>query len=178
MSRAIAGKVAEQGWRSIAINNTFRIAPEADMLYAADEDWWRHARNRDAYEFKGVRATCSGHPDIPLRLRVSGHLGFDPEPDAIRTGGNSGFQAIQIAMKLGASRVLLFGFDMKGGHWHGTHVVGLREAPPEHYARWAPRFETLVEPAKELGVSIVNCTPGSAITAFPFSTLEEEIRNA
>jgi hypothetical protein len=40
----------------------------------------------------------------------------------IGSGGNSGFQALNLALQFGARRVILVGFDLNlagGVHWHG-----------------------------------------------------------
>lgn len=175
MSTAVADAVQARGLPTIAINSTFRLAPWADMLYAADAEWWAHSANHDALKFAGLRVSVSEAPPGVLRLRHTGPEGFDPDPACLRTGSNSTYQAVHIAIHAGASRVLLFGVDMTGGHWHGKHPPGLRETPEEHYALFMRRFETLVEPAAKLGVDVVNCTPGSALNAFRRSTLQQEI---
>lgn len=156
----------------IAINTTHRRAPFADMVYAADADWWRHPTNADVYALPALRVTVTPVPRV-LLLRNTGRSGYDPDPTAVRTGENSGYQAIHIAMTAKARRILLVGFNMTGPHWHGTHPPGLREAPEEHYALFRKHFSSLVEPAKTLGVEIINCTPGSTITCFEHAKLED-----
>ena len=86
----------------------------------------------------------------------------------MRTGCNSGYQAIHYALQHDARRIVLLGFDMHVSadgrrHHHAPHPVqsGTR------YVQWAEYFEALVEPAADLGCEIVNCTPGSAVVAFP-----------
>jgi hypothetical protein len=129
MSQAVADAVHAAGIPAIAINSTFRLAPWADVLYAADPEWWAHPSNRDALVFKGLRLSCQPMKAV-LQLRNSGVTGFDPDPAAVRTGGNSGYQALHVAIHAGAARVLLCGYDMHGGHWHGKHPAGLKETTP------------------------------------------------
>lgn len=182
MSSEVAEKVRAAGVCAFAINNTHRLAPWADVLYAADAAWWNHPTNADAWLFVGEKfhAQAPSGEDLTPRgvrmMRVTGLQGYDPEPGAIRTGGNSGYQALHLALQRGAKRIMLFGFDFKNRaglqHWHGSHPAPLRNSEDAHLAHWARRFDSLVEPAKLLGATILNCTAGSAIEAFPFQTPE------
>jgi len=174
MGADVATIVRTAGIPAIVVNTTHRLAPWADILYAADAEWWAHPHNTDAAAFRGLRVSVAAVPGV-LRLRNTGIEGYDPAPDAVRTGSNSGFQATHIAMHAGARRILLCGFDMSGSHWHGRHVDGLRETQQAHYSKFIKRFHSIVGPAKAIGVDIVNCTPGSALKAFRFGSLEDEL---
>lgn len=180
MSPAIAEQVKLAGVASIVINTTYRLAGWASMLYAADPEWWTHPSNATARDFEGFRVSCSVVPGVPgiKTVRNTGQDGYDPDPQCVRTGMNSGYQAVHIAMHARAAKILLCGMDMNGGHWHGDHPQGLRNVPLEHYARYAAKFDHLVKPAESLGIEIVNCSPGSAIKAFRLSTLEAELCGA
>lgn len=174
MSQAVADQVRDAGLPAIAINTTHRLAHWAAMLYAADVEWWQHPNNADARQFRGLRVSCQPvGPDV-LQLRNVGTLGYVDQPDCVHTLGNGGGQALQIAIKAGAARVLLCGFDMGGGHWHGAHPAGLRETAPENYATWIGRFEK-VAPLLKARADVVNVTPGSALKCFRMSTLEKEL---
>jgi hypothetical protein len=150
----------------IAVNNTFRLAPWADMLYAADASWWAHTNRRG---FDGYEVSCSVVPGI-LKLRNAGRTGYSDDVDCVHTYGNSGAQAIQIAAKAGAARILLYGFDMKPGHWHGAHSFPLRETSPQSYRTWADEMHELADAMSARSIEVLNCTPGSALTCFPFET--------
>jgi enoyl-CoA hydratase/carnithine racemase len=95
--------------------------------------------------------------------------GISESPNAIATGSNSGYQAINIAVLAGAKRILLLGYDMKfaagkKSHWHGGHPL---QMPEGAYTRYARKFKTMLPQLERLGVAVINCTPGSAIDAFP-----------
>lgn len=167
----------------IAVNDTVLLAPWAAMLYAADEEWWtKHPRDevrRAVSLFAGLRVGATLQPvKGVMRLRVSyaprgdAHCGFDPDPGAVRTGGNSGYQAVHVAAHAGAARILLCGFDMGGLHWHDEHALPLRTTIPETYPRWIARFAELAKVLEARGIDVVNCTPGSALTCFRFMDLE------
>ncbi len=173
MSKDIADQVLAAAAPAIAINNTYLLAPWADMLYAADASWW--AAHPAAAGFEGLRVTVQDVPGT-LKLRCSGPAGFDPHPGAVRSGGHSGHQAVHIAMHAGARRILLCGFDMHGTHWHGEHAAPLRNTAAGTYGRWVEQFAELGAAALELGIQILNCTPRSALTCFPAMNLADALR--
>lgn len=178
MSQAVADAVRAARLPAIAVNDTFRLAPWADMLYAADSSWWSF-HGAEALKFAGLKVTVQEsvpHPAV-LGLRHSGAEGFDDDPECLRTGGNSGYQAIHIAAHAGAKRILLCGFDMGGGHWHGDHPKPLRNTPPPTYARWIERFKTLAPELAQRGIAVVNCTPKSALRCFPMANLKDELES-
>lgn len=176
MSQEVADTVRYTRLRTIVINTTFQLAPWADMLYAADSDWWQEYK-ATALKFAGLKVTCSPTPyDDVLQLNNSGPLGFDPNPANVRTcNANSGGQAIHVAAHAGCTRILLCGFDMHGGNWHGKHPRRLRNAGKEMFERWLPGFDPLGDDLEKRGVEVVNCTPDSRLKRFRMADLKEEI---
>ena len=161
----------------IAVNTTYRLARDADVIYASDARWW-HA-NADALQCPGIKATIEVRPrcadPLPAGVRVlrnTGRDGFDPDPSAARTYGNSGAVAIQIAAHARAARVLLLGFDMHGDHWHAPHD-DLNPTRPD-FARWRAGMARLARLLPR-GVDVINCTPGSALTCFPSMSLADAL---
>lgn len=179
MSQEVADAVHAADVPAIAINTTFRLAPWASILYAADFEWWQHPAYRDAWAFDGLKLTihtgAGPVPDGLLWLRNSGRTGFDDDPAAVRTGSNSGYQAVHIAAAAGAARILLCGFDMQGGHWHGDHPAQLKRNTPDAFEKFRAAFATLVDPLRKRGVDVVNVTPGSALECWRRARLEDEL---
>ncbi len=166
--------------RVIVVNNTYELAPWADLLYAADALWWTAPQNRlngkcnHDRPFLGFKVCVEDTPyDDVLKIKDGGKEGFDPDPATIRTGGNSGYGAIHIAAHLGCKRILLCGFDMRGGHWHEQHQIPLRAAGEGMYPRWIERFPLLGSELKARGIEVLNCTPNSALRCFQFADLGE-----
>jgi hypothetical protein len=153
----------------IAVNDAYRLAPWADVLYACDAKWWTWRKG--VPEFTGLRYTLQAQackfPNVQL-LRQTGPAGLELDPTGVRTGKNSGYQAINLAVHLGAKRIILLGYDMRGNHFFGSHPDGSR--PP--FAYCIPKFKTLLEPLRALGVEVINCTRKTALDAFPRQPLE------
>ncbi len=176
MSRTVAQAVQQANIPALVINETHRLAPWADVLYAADSAWWAH-RQDEALAFAGLKVTiddCTPFPDV-LLLKNSGREGFDADPSCLRTGNNSGYQAVHLAAHAGAARILLLGFDMRPGHWHAEHAAPLGTTNAATYERWTKRFESLATELANRNIDVVNCTPGSALACFRRSTLDKEI---
>lgn len=110
----------------IAVNDAYRRAPWADILYACDARWWRW--NDGVPGFKGIKVALIGakdgkgyegewndimYPDI-RPLAYNGIDGLEvADPRFLRTGRSSGYQAINLAVQLGAKRIILIGYDMQ-----------------------------------------------------------------
>lgn len=83
-------------------------------------------------------------------------------PNGVRSGGNSGHQAINLAFHTGAGKILLIGFDHHGTHWFGEHPI---PSNPD-FPSLEKRFEPLAKALRKQGVKIINCTPSSKLKAF------------
>jgi hypothetical protein len=176
--------------RVIAVNDAYLVAPFADVLYYADLKWRRwHAQGiartfpwrsfsaeqvREAFAgFCGQRVSIGeAKPEKDTEyLRSVAREGLSTKPDGIATGFNSGHQALNIAALSGAASVLLLGYDGRRGQ--AKHVFGdhpdKTEPPYQHMVK---HMRTTVPVLAGLGIEVFNCTPGSAIDAFPRGELE------
>lgn len=174
MNADVVHAVRFVGIPSIVVNNTFRLMPDAWCLYGADVEWWQH--NLDALEFKGLRVSVGQFKGVS-QLKNTGRVGFDPDPQNLRTGGNSGYQAVHLAAHTGAARILLLGFDMSSGHWHATHQSPLRQTHPDTYGVWIKNFETLAVALKARNIEVLNCSKASSLQCFPMADLEDVIES-
>lgn len=172
---AIRGKT-----RVIAVNDACRLAPWADMLYAADRPWWNHYRG--VPDFAGEKWTQdkSGGDEAAFRwglkcIRSERKPGLSFDPALIHQGANSGFQALNIAVLMGCRPIYLLGYDMQptGGklHWFGEHPPGVRRGVSFDLFRVA-----YVEAAPQLaaaGIPVINLSRETALTCFPRSRIDE-----
>lgn len=175
---------------TIAINDAYKLAPHANILYACDVRWWEW--HGGVHGFKGLKVTHEyekrhsdagtirpPYPGIPVVLST-GEKGYEPRQGYIKHGGNSGYQALHIAMDARPKNIILLGYDMhnKSGdqHWFGKHPSPYDSPLDTRFKRWLECFDTLVEPAKKMGIRIINCSPGSALTCFENMEVEECLR--
>lgn len=163
------------------VNLAWRLAPDADLLYAADPDWWASSEAPAPGEGPALKVTqdlraAMSRPDL-LHVPSEAGDGLSADPLRIRQGGNSGAQAINLARHLGARQVVLLGFDMAFApdgrkHWHGDHAPGLRNPPEHKLADWRASLATLAADAVREGLEIVNASRRTALTCFPRVALE------
>lgn len=163
----------------IVINNAYQIAPWADVLYACDGIWWKW-HHKDTVDFQGLRITrsLSAKRDFPDLIWIEGEThdqGLSKRQDSIVNGRIGGYQAINLAVNFGARRILLIGYDMRNidgsSHWHGDH-------PNKQRPIWKHRiahFKNMVPDLKDRAIEVINCTPGSAVDAFPMGDLKDEL---
>lgn len=163
----------------IAINDTHRLAPWADCLYSSDQQWWRY--HQGVPEFAGRKygiAPLVPHPAWGITVLVNtGQTGIETDPRGLRTGRNSGYASINLAVHVGARRVVLLGFDMGRtggrGHFFGEHPSRLTSQMD--FAACRALFQLMVDPLRTVGVEVVNASRQTALTMFPRVTLEEAL---
>lgn len=189
LTEEVAARVRRARWpeekvRVIAVNDAYRRLPYADILYACDERWWRVHIDHVRATFHGERWTTHGQGEhsgnskdgMPADWGVQfvhgkDGTGFSTDPDVLHYGQNSGFQALNMALLKGATKVILVGFDMGGrGHFFGDHPAPLHNRTD--YKAFLPPFR---EAAKGCRVPIVVATPGSALDCWPHVTLEDAL---
>lgn len=169
--------------RVIAIKDAVRIAPWADVLYCGDEKWWPH--HGPSLTFPGRRyalvasqAQADAIAPFADLLRYTGPDGIETDPSGLRSGSQSGYQAIGLAVHLGAARIVLLGYDMRGGangrvHFFGAHAHDSKKPTP-----WQQRpelFQTLVPALEARGIAIVNASRVTALDCFPRMPLAEAL---
>lgn len=184
-----------KGQRCIGINNGWEISPEdVDVCYFGDFAWWEWNHRKVIDNFGGLIVTDCGEGQMKAWPRVTAlirdyKIGLQWKfQNRLCWCKNSGATAINLAVLLGASRILLLGYDMKategapnkGNNWHGHHK---RLPRPNAYAGFIPSFlpikHDLDRMERETGrrVEVINCTPESALDVFPKLTLEVCLSN-
>lgn len=161
--------------RIIAVNTSYKMAPFCDLIYACDARWWQWQKG--VPEFTGLKYSLQRRaerwPGVTA-LRIGTHDGLSLDPTTLNTGKNSGQQAVNLAVHLGAKRIILLGYDMQKGkhgehHWHKEHP----SRTPDLYRKFLRYFSTIEEPLKQLGVEVINCSRRSALDIFPRMSLEQ-----
>lgn len=132
----------------VAVSNAYLKAPWAVALASADKRWWVHYQP----EFEGPKysvAVVSGTEQVKL---VS--------------GSNSGLLGMEVAVMLGATSLLLLGFDMHGTHFFGKHPTPLKNTEPHRFEQFKRQIAGFRK------VPVINCTPNSALDCFPKMDLQ------
>lgn len=163
------------GGRVIVVNTSYRMAPWADVLYACDTKWWDESidavRRTTAAELWTQSKDAARRHGLQL---INGRRGKGLGRDAVHYGGNSGYQAVNLAYLWGAKRIVLLGYDMqhtgRKGHWHGDHPWKLGVKPPVR--DWIPRFSVMAEGLVAEGVEVINATRETALTCFARQAIE------
>jgi hypothetical protein len=98
--------------------------------------------------------------------------------DKIHFGGNSGYQAINLAYLFGAVKIVLLGFDMQKAsgmvHWHGNHPAAInRDCPVRSFLK---NFSALAQDLNAEGVEVINATRDTALECFTRTRLEDAIK--
>ncbi len=185
--------------RCIAVNSAYLLAPWADVSYFADSHWWKwhtmgtpvqtlglsaeQVREKWA-AFKGQKCTIEnsgGNVTDPavhvMRNRdfpIHG-TGLSRDPQFLVTGRNSGFQSLNLATLAGVTTAILLGFDGKPAADGKTHFLGEhpRPCPPNAYPYYRAAMSAAERDLDDLGVTVLNASPGSAIDSFKKVRIED-----
>lgn len=167
----------------IAIKENVELCPWADVVYGCDLPWWVYRRGLP--NFKGLKlaydpGVATQFPDVK-QIKIKDKLCDDiltDEPGSVGSGGNSGFQALNLAVQFGATRILLVGFDVtdrSGAHWYGRNNWMRSNNPSEtNFRRWRKAFDRSSIAMNELGIEVLNASPTGQI-AFRRTTIEQAL---
>ena len=170
----------EDRCKVIAVNDAWQLAPWADLLYACDSRWWDAKRPPPDVAAPRLRVSqdevaCARHGLVYVPSVAS--PGLCRTPWTVHQGGNSGYQAINLAFHFGARRILLLGFDMQRtdgkSHWFGDHPPGLQVPSP--FQDFIRRFGPLAQDLSDEGVTVINCSAQTALTCFPRHTISQAL---
>lgn len=150
------------------VNDVHNLAPWADILYAADADWWDY--HEGVTKFKGQRwgndPRCCKRWGLNLVTGTSKKVFATEEP--IAYGGNSGFQIINLAYIHGHRDIWLLGYDMgyeDKKHFFGEHPQKINRT--SNYKDWIERFNKAKPIMDELGLRVTNMTRKTNLDTFP-----------
>jgi hypothetical protein len=156
--------VTRAGIPVIAVNDSWRMAPNCRALMAADLSWW--AANSPRITCNAERWTADHFTAKRFGLQLLPH----PMPGPF----NSGQRAIELAISKGAQRIILLGYDCSlanGIHWHGLHRHSTNP-DPESVAKWEREFSRLRRWVRD-DVEILNASRHTELKIFPRTTLNK-----
>jgi len=164
----------------IAINKSFMSIPTAQVIYWTDARFYRWYK-KDIDASNAVKYTInSGAPytnDVRLLKKGIRH-GLETDNRSLAHGDNSGYAAINLAYHLGATRIVLLGFDM-GGNGNKTHFHDGYPVNPTskhiYEKRFVVSFPHIAEELKKKGIKVYNASERSTLTCFTKISLEKSL---
>jgi hypothetical protein len=131
-----------------------------------DRQWWDIYYHEVAKEFIGDLFSCN-----PVKYQKVTSL----NRNNFKSFGNSGADAISLAVHGEAKKIILLGYDCQKtnnqSHWHGDHVKGLGNA--NRIDIWPKKFEALAE--WSANVPIINASKETALNCFQKMSLDEAL---
>ena len=172
------------GRHTIGCNAAFALGVDVcNICYFADKKWW-DAFHEELAEYTGLVVTDQPQlkgiaPEwVHVMRRQSEGLGTN----AIGFNSNSGCAATNLALILGAKRVLLLGFDMRlsAEHKPNWHDKVIDRANPDLYVRFRRGFDRVKTCLPQVfpGCEIINVTDGSNLDCFPKVGVAEHFAGA
>ena len=175
--------VSESGHKIIAVNDAYKLLPDAHILYAADYQWWKIHLDQVRKKFNGKLCTQwhkERDKEYPLENGIEAIQGFHTKglgQHYLSFNGNSGAQAINLAYLLGAKRIILLGYDMSHcdgkSHFFGDHPKPLKTVD---HKRFINNFSNLAVDLKSCGVEVINCSRRTALYQFKKMRLEDVLK--
>jgi hypothetical protein len=170
------------GLRCIAVSHGCRAVPDADLLLFGGHSFVRNGAWRP---FNGS-LIVQGNPPMAgmaldgrmVHMRRAGAFGLTEDPTKLAGSESSVMLAINYAVHRGVSRIILLGCDGKPGP-SGERRIGSPETDTRdalrRYVDQERAMRSQIKPLADLGVSIVNCSPESALGCYPRADLEDAI---
>jgi hypothetical protein len=169
-------------------NNTW-TALNLDVFLACNPEYydhyWERIRFNPMKKYTWDKATAEKYGINYIAGRWADGLSTDP--NFIHYHHGAGPQILNVALHHGFQRMLLVGWDMrypgKIDRYNFTekrHFFGEDSLTKKHYPNTGPNgeFTGLIKEMEtikpeEYGIEIINCTPNSAMTCFPFGNLKD-----
>lgn len=157
--------VMKSGIKTVAVNNSWEMAPFCNYVYAGDRKWWDEYY--DKINIDAEKWTCSDK--AANKHKINFHF----------AGGsyNSGMRAIQFGIWKGFKSIALLGYDcsLKSGiHWHGPHKE-LRNPNKNKVRLWDDQFKRVYVQSIKNDVRVINCSRETELNYFFRISLEDAL---
>jgi hypothetical protein len=163
-----------QRCKVIAVNDAVYPCWFADIAYACDARWWDLHDGLASFPRERVSLDKTVFSSVTPHVNT-GPQGFDPKLGNMRTGSNSGFQAVHLAAQRGAKKIVLVGYDYSDDgardHWFGRHAG--KSDMHSNVASWQRYLRGLTDELQGMGISIINSTLQTTISWLPRKGIDE-----
>lgn len=151
--------------KTVAVNTSWKMARHAQFIFAGDFAWWKNYG--EEIDIPAEKWSTSDQAKIVFGVN---------KLSSIQTATNSGLNAIRLAIKKGAKKIILLGFDCsikRGLHWHGAHTHKREHNPDEKKcSKWIKEFSSF-----DFGdAEIINCSLDSEIKVFQKMGIDDALR--
>ena len=172
--------------RVIGVNDAYTLGSWIDAIFFGDEQWYHIHVKRGLLQWPGLIVTCIRDenkreifPGVLVMYRIPN--GIVTDKGKLGWNGSSGAAAINLAVVLGARRIVLLGFDMKltetddgpKANWHVNHKDPVPN--PTVYPHFMKRILWMSQALDHHHpkVEVLNANPDSALECFPKIVLED-----
>lgn len=176
----------------IAVNDNFKKVVHPDIIFACDIMWWYKnyldivdtidPEYTELWTITSIGSHFKKKKPLQYSIPIN-EVGYYQQAglglSKVHHGGNSGYIAVNLAYLMGASKIILIGYDHKHtygkAHWFGDHDMTKLRKNAEDVDRWVRNFESLSHGLNREGIDLVNCSIETAIISCRRSTIESEV---
>ncbi len=176
-----------EGRRVIVVNSSYETCPFADFIFFGDNRWHGEHRNRPAYQAfvkRGGRVCTVSHPSGGMELLKLHRIVPTCDANGLTTTRvglscqKTSYQgAMNLAVMLGATRLVLLGMDGKRNeagmtHHHTPHKWPTKEGTTT-WDRQQVQLRFMVQPLRDRGIDVFNVNPDSNVKLWPYAPIED-----
>lgn len=175
------------------MNRVWEIVPDLALLWGTNLGFWSHYWCPALAAYPAQKWTVSREAADRYGLKWTAERyaeGLSTDPGVIHHGHGGGYSMVNLAYLMGASRIVLLGYDLRYAsdydgrnrqpgsvprHYFGEYPEALRHWPSARvhngvHVELVSLYESV---ARQNLVEIVNCTgPNSALECFPRADIE------
>ena len=187
--------------RALTVNNSYQLAPWADIHVACNDNWWDYYWKNDEVlrNMKADRYTRYKHQADKFGIHYIDSIvkdGLSKDPSVIHINKGSGPIAINIATLSGFKKIILLGHDMKFANDYDGRQKKIGSTPRHYFGEYPKEMQHFPQSKESIsnngviiglidayngmvkdleGIDVVNCTPGSHLPTFRKSNLMNEL---
>jgi hypothetical protein len=180
-------------WSVYGMNHTWKIFPTLNHFHACNKEYYDCEWGNGLDKLPCTKTTIDIATANKYGIKyINGKWadGFSSDPEYVHYGHSSGFQLPQIAYNNGFKRLLLCGYDMRFASDYNGKNERIGSAPRHFFGEYHQKelkhwpsvkikdgvFIELIQQFENVkiintDVNIINCSPGSAMTCFPFENI-------
>jgi hypothetical protein len=184
-----------KGFALAGCNNVWQIVPDLAVLYACNLGWWRHYWGPDLAAHPASKWTTNAQAAREfgvnwIREKPGYGEGLSKDPTVINHGHGSGFSLLNLVYLMGATRIVLLGYNLKYAPDYDGRGRRIGSEPRHYFGEYPPELQhwphqrvqggvhvellgLYAAVADQRAVQIINCTPDSALTCFPVADIED-----